>query len=266
MIHDLRKQPTAPDHRVDRYAPVIVLVPKLRRLTCGYVALTIEAMSYHAADQPALDIEVSVDEGHALKSAAVRLQTEFADAFDAATVERLVCSSYERLAAHATVRDFLPLLAERFARQQLHAIAKINGKSNDYQLVVLFLCNHNAGRSQMAMGLFNHLAGGGAVVWSGGSEPKGEINPAAVAVMAERGIDISGEYPKPWTGEIIQAADVIVSMGCGDTGPTLPGRRYEDWALDDPAGKDAAAIRPIRDEIERRVRQLLDDLRIPYRS
>jgi arsenate reductase (thioredoxin) len=266
VIHDLRNHPTAPDHRLDRYAPVIVLVSKRRRLTCGYVALTMEAMSYHTADEPALDIELSIDEGHALKSAAVRLQAEFADAFDAETVERLVSSSYQKLAAHATVRDFLPLLAERFARQQLHAMVKINGKSHDYQLVVLFLCNHNAGRSQMAMGFFNHFAGGGAVVWSGGSEPKGEINRAAVAAMAERGIDISGEYPKPWTGEIIQAADVIVSMGCGDTGPILPGRRYEDWALDDPAGKDVAAIRPIRDEIERRVRRLLDDLHIPYRS
>jgi protein-tyrosine-phosphatase len=223
-------------------------------------------MSYHAADQPALDIQLTIDERHALKSAAERLQSEFAEAFDVKTVERLVGSSYEKLAARATVRDFLPLLAERFARQQLHAVAKINGKSNDYQLVVLFLCNHNAGRSQMAMGFFNHLAGGGAAVWSGGSEPKGEINPAVVTVMAERGIDISGEYPKPWTDEIIQAADVIVSMGCGDTGPTLPGRRYEDWALEDPDGKDVAAIRPIRDEIERRVRRLLDDLRIPYRS
>jgi protein-tyrosine-phosphatase len=223
-------------------------------------------MSYHAADQPALDIQLTIDERHALKSAAERLQSEFAEAFDVKTVERLVGSSYEKLAARATVRDFLPLLAERFARQQLHAVAKINGKSNDYQLVVLFLCNHNAGRSQMAMGFFNHLAGGGAAVWSGGSEPKGEINPAVVTVMAERGIDISGEYPKPWTDEIIQAADVIVSMGCGDAGPTLPGRRYEDWALEDPDGKDVAAIRPIRDEIERRVRRLLDDLRIPYRS
>jgi protein-tyrosine-phosphatase len=223
-------------------------------------------MSYHAADQPALDIQLTIDERHALKSAAERLQSEFAEAFDVKTVERLVGSSYEKLAARATVRDFLPLLAERFARQQLHAVAKINGKSNDCQLVVLFLCSHNAGRSQMAMGFFNHLAGGGAAVWSAGSEPKGEINPAVVTVMAERGIDISGEYPKPWTGEIIQAADVIVSMGCGDTGPTLPGRRYEDWALEDPDGKDVAAIRPIRDEIERRVRRLLDDLRIPYRS
>ena len=99
-----------------------------------------------------------------------------------------------------------------------------------------------------------------------GAAVMGKINPAAVAVMAERRIDISGEYPKPWTGEIIAAADVIVSMGCGDAVPALPGRRYEDWDLDDPAGKDVAEVRLIRDEIERRVRELLDDLRIPYRS
>jgi arsenate reductase (thioredoxin) len=225
-----------------------------------------KVMKYNAASESALHIELTINERNALKSAAARLRSEFAGAFDEKTVERSVGSSYEKLAAHATVRDFLPLLAERFARQQLHAVAKINGKPNDHRPVVLFLCNHNAGRSQMAMGFFNHLAGGGAVAWSGGSDSKGEINPAAIAVMAERGIDISGEYPKPWTGEIIQAADVIVSMGCGDTGPTLPGHRYEDWALDDPDGKDVAAIRPIRHEIERRVRRLLDDLRIPYRS
>lgn len=216
--------------------------------------------------EPALNVEPSIDERHALKSATARLQAEFAGALDADAVEQLVHSSYETLAAHASVRDFVPLLAERFARQRLHAVAKIEGKSNDYQLVVMFLCNHNAGRSQMAMGFFNHLAGGGAVVWSGGSEPAGQINPAAVAAMAERGVGISGEYPKPWTGEIIQAADVIVSMGCGDAGPARPGRRYEDWPLDDPAGKDVADVRPIRDEIERRVRGLLDDLRIPHQS
>jgi arsenate reductase len=167
--------------------------------------------------------------------------------------------------AHATVRDFLPLLAERFSRQQLHARAKINSKSDDEKLVVLFLCNHNAGRSQMAMGFFNHFAGGGAVVWSGGSEPQGVINPAAVAVMAERGIDISGEFPKPWTGEIVLAADVIVTMGCGEASPAGPGRRYENWELEDPSGKDLSAVRFIRDEIESRVRWLLDDLRIPNR-
>jgi arsenate reductase len=212
-----------------------------------------------------LHAALSRDVQRALESGVAKLQRDFSGTFDAETVQRLVYASYDKLAAQATVRDFLPLLAERFARQQLHARAKINSKSRDQMLVVLFLCNHNAGRSQMAMGFFNHLAGGGAVVWSGGSEPQGEINPAAIAVMAERGIDISGEYPKPWTGEIARAADVIVSMGCGDAGPDVPGRRYEDWELDDPSGKDLPAVRLIRDEIERRVRWLLDDLRIPVR-
>ena len=125
---------------------------------------------------------------------------------------------------------------------------------------VLFLCTHNAGRSQMALGFFQHFAGDRAVVWSGGSQPASSINPAAVEAMAERGIDISREYPKPWTDENIKAADVVVTMGCGDACPVFPGRRYEDWQLDDPAGLDVEDVRPIRDEIERRVRRLLNDL------
>jgi len=131
------------------------------------------------------------------------------------------------------------------------------------QPAVLFLCVHNAGRSQMALGFFTHHAGGRAIAWSGGSEPKDQINPVAVEVMAERGIDISGEYPKPWTDEVLRAADVVVTMGCGDTCPYYPGKRYEDWELDDPAGQDAASVRPIRDEIERRVLTLLDELGVP---
>jgi len=125
---------------------------------------------------------------------------------------------------------------------------------------VLFLCVHNAGRSQMALGWFNHLAGGRAIAWSGGSEPGTEVNPAAVAAMAEVGIDITGEYPKPWTEEVVQAADVVVTMGCGDACPFYPGKRYEDWELDDPAGQGVQAVRPIRDEIEQRVRTLLAEL------
>ena len=128
---------------------------------------------------------------------------------------------------------------------------------------VLFLCVHNAGRSQMALGWFNHLAGDRAIAWSGGSEPGTEVNPAAVAAMAEVGIDITGEYPKPWTVEIVQAADVVVTMGCGDACPFFPGKRYEDWELDDPAGQSVDAVRPIRDEIERRVRKLLAELEVP---
>jgi protein-tyrosine-phosphatase len=128
---------------------------------------------------------------------------------------------------------------------------------------VLFLCVHNAGRSQMAMGWFNHLAGGRAVALSGGSEPGPSVNPAAVAAMAEVGIDIAREFPKPWTDAGVRSADVVVTMGCGDTCPFFPGTRYEDWALDDPQGQEVDAVRPIRDEIERRVRALLADLGVP---
>jgi len=127
---------------------------------------------------------------------------------------------------------------------------------------VLFLCVHNAGRSQMALGWFNHLAGDQARGLSGGSEPADQVNPVAVAAMAEVGIDIAREHPKPWTDDEVQAADVVVTMGCGDACPWYPGKRYEDWDLDDPAGQDLAAVRPIRDEIERRVRALLETLRI----
>ncbi|ORA33075.1 phosphotyrosine protein phosphatase [Mycobacterium aquaticum] len=125
---------------------------------------------------------------------------------------------------------------------------------------VLFLCTHNAGRSQMALGYFTRYAGDNAVAWSGGSEPGDEINPAAIAVMAEVGIDITGEYPKPWTDDMVRAADVVVTMGCGDTCPVFPGKRYENWELPDPAGQGVDAVRPIRDQIDRRVRQLLAEL------
>lgn len=135
--------------------------------------------------------------------------------------------------------------------------------SSDTRPTVLFLCVHNAGRSQMAMGWFNHLANGRAVALSGGSEPASAVNPSAVAAMAEVDIDIAREFPKAWTDDGVRAADVVVTMGCGDTCPYFPGKRYEDWPLDDPAGQDVKAVRPIRDEIERRVRALLADLDVP---
>jgi arsenate reductase len=128
---------------------------------------------------------------------------------------------------------------------------------------VLFLCVHNAGRSQMALGWFQQLAGDRAVAWSGGSEPGDQVNPSAVEAMREVGIDISREFPKPWTDEVVRAADVVVTMGCGDACPVFPGTRYEDWTLDDPAGLDVEAVRPIRDAIERRVRTLLAQLGVP---
>lgn len=125
---------------------------------------------------------------------------------------------------------------------------------------VLFLCTHNAGRSQMALGYFEQLAGDRAIAYSGGSEPADQVNPSAVEVMAEVGIDITSQQPKRWTQEMVEAADVVVSMGCGDTCPFIPGRRYVDWVLPDPAGKPVDDVRPVRDEIERRVRQLLTEL------
>jgi protein-tyrosine-phosphatase len=142
-------------------------------------------------------------------------------------------------------------------------LAIVEGKIREDRPTVLFLCVHNAGRSQMAMGFFQHYAGDRAVGWSGGSEPGSQVNPAAIEAMAELGIDISGEFPKPWTDEIVRAADVVITMGCGDACPIFPGKRYEDWVLDDPAGLGVESVRPIRDEIERRVKTLLAELDVP---
>ena len=127
---------------------------------------------------------------------------------------------------------------------------------------VLFLCIHNAGRSQMALGWFEHLARGRAVAFSGGSEPAANVNPSAVAAMQEIGIDLSGYEPKRWTDDVIRAADVVITMGCGDTCPYVPGTRYDDWPVPDPAGLPLESVRPIRVEIGARVRTLLADLGI----
>jgi protein-tyrosine-phosphatase len=205
---------------------------------------------------------LTIDQQLALKSAAVRLAEQFEGVFGTETVERFLTSSYDQFATRATAVNFLPVMAERFARQRLQALARVEGKADDGLPTVLFLCVHNAGRSQMALGWFEHLAGDRAVAWSGGSEPGNEVNPAAIAAMKEIGIDISAEFPKPWTDEIVQAADVVVTMGCGDACPLFPGQRYEDWVLDDPDGMGVEAVRPIRDEIGRRVRELLAGLEV----
>jgi arsenate reductase len=205
---------------------------------------------------------LSLDQQLALRAAATRLQEEFTDKFGVETIERFLHSSYDQFASRATIPDFLPLLAERFARQRLNALARVEGKITDSKPTVLFLCTHNAGRSQMALGFFTHLAGDQAVAWSGGSEPGNEINPAAVQAMAEVGIDITDEFPKPWTDEIVRAADVVITMGCGDACPLYPGKRYEEWELTDPAGISVEEVRPIRDDIEQRVQRLLADLNV----
>ncbi|WP_374694114.1 arsenate reductase ArsC [Cellulomonas fimi] len=128
---------------------------------------------------------------------------------------------------------------------------------------VLFVCVHNAGRSQMAAGFLAALSGGAVEVRSAGSAPAAQVNPVAVEAMAEVGIDIAAEQPKVLTSDAVEASDVVVTMGCGDACPFYPGVRYEDWALDDPAGQGIEAVRPIRDEIRRRVVGLLDSLGVP---
>lgn len=125
---------------------------------------------------------------------------------------------------------------------------------------VLFVCVHNAGRSQMAAALLEHHAQGRVVVWSAGSTPAGEVNPAVIEVMRERGIDLSTAVPRRLADEAVRAADVVITMGCGDACPVYPGKRYLSWELDDPAGRSVDEVRPIRDEIDARVRQLLEEL------
>jgi protein-tyrosine-phosphatase len=161
-------------------------------------------------------------------------------------VEQLFADSEGRVCAER---------AEGFARERLRALDRADGIPS-----VMFLCVHNAGRSQMAAGWLARLGGARVRVFSGGSEPGDAINPAAVVAMDEVGIDIRSQFPKPWSDEVLQAVDVVVTMGCGDECPLYPGTRYVDWQLDDPAGQGVAAVRPIRDEIERRVRGLLAEL------
>ncbi|MGA8543662.1 MAG: arsenate reductase ArsC [Mycobacterium sp.] len=199
----------------------------------------------------------------ALHVAASDLQRDFSEMFGVETIERFLLSCYDELAERATIANYLPLLAERFARQRLNAVARVEGKISDGKPTALFLCTHNAGRSQMARGFFARLAGDRAVAWSGGSEPGNQLNPAVVEAMTEVGIDIAEEFPKPWTDEIVKAADVVVTMGCGDACPIYPGKHYEEWTLPDPAGQSLDGVRPIRDDIEKHVRRLLGDLKVP---
>ena len=195
-----------------------------------------------------------------IKEAAERLKRRFDGRLNAETIERFMNESLDMLVARAQTTTWIPLLAERFARDRLRALVRLQSDVTTLNPSVLFLCVHNAGRSQMAAGWMRHLAGDGVDVFSGGSEPADQINQAAVAAMREMGIDISDEIPQPWADEIVRAADVVVTMGCGDACPVYPGRRYVDWVVEDPSGKTIEEVRPIRDDLERRVRSLLEEL------
>ncbi|MFN8051520.1 MAG: arsenate reductase ArsC [Acidimicrobiales bacterium] len=213
----------------------------------------------HSMDSTRLD-SLPLDQQHLVRGITAKLEDQYAGTFGRETIERFVIDSLELLLPTAKVTTFLPVLAEKFTKDRLQALGKVDGSLPSTTPGVLFLCVHNAGRSQMAAGWLRHLTDGQVTVYSGGSEPASEINRAAVAAMAEVGIDITQEFPKPWTDEIVQAADVVITMGCGDACPLYPGKRYEDWELDDPAGQDVAAVRPIRDEICARVEALIASL------
>ena len=146
------------------------------------------------------------------------------------------------------------------ARERLRALAQVEGPMTKEAPEVLFVCVHNAGRSQMAAGLVKLRSRGRVHVRSAGSAPGDEINPVVVEAMTEIGVDMSEEFPKPLTDEVVRAADVVVTMGCGDACPIYPGKKYEDWELEDPAGKDLVTVRRIRDEIDARVQRLIDEL------
>ena len=192
-------------------------------------------------------------------SEVAALSQEFRGVFSPATIDRYVSESIDRMGG-ARLTDFLPLFVHRFARERLLALAQSQGALTKDVPEVLFVCVHNAGRSQMAAGLLAKLGEGEVHVRTAGSDPADEINPAVVEAMAEVGVDLSQEFPKPLTDEFVKAADVVITMGCGDACPIYPGKKYEDWELEDPAGKDVASVRRIRGDIEGRVRQLLQEL------
>jgi protein-tyrosine-phosphatase len=189
-----------------------------------------------------------------------KLHTEFDGIFSPETV-RLCLEESAKSLVGAHVGDYIPIFAYRFARERLSAAAHNEGKLPKTMPEVLFVCVHNAGRSQIAAALLDARSEGGVHVRSAGSAPASSINAVVVEALREIGIDISKEFPKPMTDDVVRAADVVITMGCGDACPIYPGKRYEDWEVEDPAGKDLTAVRRIRDDIVHRVDRLIERLR-----
>ena len=202
-----------------------------------------------------------------VKRETQRLKGEFAGVFSSETIERIVNESWDALeATKPKIAMFLPVFVRRFARARLLAVAQTGGTITKDYPEVLFVCVHNAGRSQMAAVLTAHLGGGRVQVRSAGSAPASEINPRVVEAMAELGVDLSEEFPKPLTDEFVRAADVVITMGCGDACPIYPGKKYVDWEVRDPAGESIEVVRAIRDDIASRVRGLLANLGVEVRA
>jgi arsenate reductase (thioredoxin) len=194
-----------------------------------------------------------------VEKAAAALQDEFAGTFSRETIARYI-AEYVDLLGDSRINVFVPVLAHRFARERLRALGQAEGLITKEQPEVLFVCVHNAGRSQMAAGLVKLRSQGRIHVRSAGSDPGEAINPAVVEAMNELGVDMSEEFPKPLTDEVVRAADVVITMGCGDACPIYPGKRYEDWVLDDPEGQSLEVVRRIRDELDTKVHTLVGEL------
>ena len=194
-----------------------------------------------------------------VEKAADALQDEFAGTFSRETIARYIAESVDLLGG-SKINVFVPALAHRFARERLKALGQAEGLITKEQPEVLFVCVHNAGRSQMAAGLVKLRSEGRIHVRSAGSDPGETINPAVIEAMDELGVDMSEEFPKPLTDEVVRAADVVITMGCGDACPIFPGKRYEDWVLDDPAEQSLDTVRRIRDELDGRVQTLIAEL------
>ena len=199
-----------------------------------------------------------ITRGH-LEKGLASLREEFAGIFSSETIERFMVESLHALAG-ARLKDFVPLFVHRFARERLRALGQVEGSIAKAVPEVLFICVQNAGRSQMAAALLDHYAEGRVHVRSAGSDPADRINPDVVTAMAELGINVTREFPKPMTDEVVQAADAVITMDCGDACPIYPGKHYEDWQVDDPAEADLDGVRRIRDDIGERVRRLLADV------
>jgi protein-tyrosine-phosphatase len=206
-------------------------------------------------------IELTTEQIFLIRQGAQRLRQEFDGTFNLETIERYLLDSQELLHSRAKFTQWFPLLIERLTRDRLRAVARLEFGTGG-KPAVLFLCVHNAGRSQMGAGWMRHLAGDAVEVFSGGTDPGLRLNDASVAAMSEVGIDITSELPQPWTDEIARAADVIVSMGCGDACPVYPGKRYEDWDIDTPSEESIEVVREIRDDIRTRVEALIASLGI----
>lgn len=190
------------------------------------------------------------------------LAYRFDGVFSRESIRQAVADSRAELEPNATIEGFLPLLVQRFARERLLAAAQAEGHVAKEVPELLFVCVQNAGRSQLAAALANHLAPGKVHVRTAGSRPAAQINPDVVTVLAERGIELTAAYPKPLVNDVVRAADVIVTMGCGDACPVYVGKHYEDWPVADPAGASLDEIRDIRDDIQGRVATLLRHLGI----